>query len=226
MKFNSKKRNNKLEIGIPDHILESIQKSKYYNKMIEEQEQSKNENRKTIRADIAITNKINQISGGNVITGFESKEKIIEEEKSSSNQNKSINNEKDINQINNNNSIDNDKINNNNNLTSHKNESIISSSKKNSVKENIILSNENKLNNIYTNNDENQNSIYKFKSNPYIIDKSEEKVEGNCKKEKKKLNYSSEEELDAKDKLKTLKIEINSKNLEDQIRQILLEKLH
>ena len=101
---------------------------------------------------------------------------------------------------------------------------MISSSKKNSGKDDIIISNTNNLRNNSNNNIENQNISYDLKLSQKSADKTEVKLYENNKKGKK-INYNnSEEELDAKDKLKTLKIEINSKKLEDQIRQLLLKK--
>ena len=59
-----------------------------------------------------------------------------------------------------------------------------------------------------------------LKSSPETIDKSDIKLFDSEKKERKKSSFM-EKELDAKDKLKNLKIEITCKNLEDQIKLLL-----
>ena len=116
---------------------------------------------KKFKSNISITNKKDQISGGNVIPGFPLEEKNIDENFISSNKylmnngngineiNISKNNEN-ISQKNENNSNDNNNIN-NNLINSQKNESIASSSKKNSVKDDIIMNNSN-INNLKNNN--------------------------------------------------------------------------
>jgi adenylate cyclase 10 len=241
--LNISEYNNIFVIGKPDHLIEAIEKSKYYNKMLEEQNKSQFENKKTIRSNISSSNKKVQISGGSIIPGFAPEySNIIKEENSASSQKFLTNNPNDINEMNNNinNSRNNDKnsennenkSNDNNNinkqLISQKNESIISSSKKNSiknsVKDDIISSNANNLRNNSNNNIENQNPSYGLKLSPKNENKTEDKLYESNKKGKKNYNYNSDEELDAKDKLKNLKIEINSKKLEEQIRQLLFNK--
>ena len=59
-----------------------------------------------------------------------------------------------------------------------------------------------------------------LKSSPETIDKSDIKLFDSEKIERKKSSFM-EKELDAKDKLKNLKIEITCKNLEDQIKLLL-----
>ena len=54
------------------------------------------------------------------------------------------------------------------------------------------------------------------------VDKSEVKILDSGKKERKKSSFA-EKELDAKDKLKNLKIDVSCKKLEDQIRLLLDE---
>ena len=71
-----------------------------------------------------------------------------------------------------------------------------------------------------------KNNSYILKFSPETLDKTEDKVYETDIKKKKKSSFASDKELDAKDKLKNLKIEINSKKLEDQIRQLLLQKQH
>ena len=161
--------------------------------MIEEQEKSKSENKKIIKSNISITNKKEQISGGNVIPGFPLEEKNIDENFISSNKylmnngngineiNISKNNEN-ISQKNENNSNDNNNIN-NNLINSQKNESIASSSKKNSVKDDIIMNNSN-INNL-KNNNEIKNHSYLLKFSPETSDKTEDKVYETDKKKKK-----------------------------------------
>ena len=232
--LNNSDNNSNFIIGQPYHLMEAIRNSKNYKKMIEEQEKSKSENKKIIKSNISITNKKDQISGGNVIPGFPLEEKNIDENFISSNKylmnngngineiNISKNNEN-ISQKNENNSNDNNNIN-NNLINSQKNESIASSSKKNSVKDDIIMNNSN-INNL-KNNNEIKNHSYLPKFSPETSDKTEDKVYETDKKKKKKSSFASDKELDAKDKLKNLNIEINSKKLEDQIRQLLLQKQH
>jgi len=73
---------------------------------------------------------------------------------------------------------------------------------------------------------ENNINSYRLKFSPEVIDKSEDKAYGNEKKGRKKFSFASDREMEAKDKLKTLNIKINSKKLEEQIRQLLFQKQH
>ena len=208
----------------PSHLMEAIKNSKNYKKMIEEQEKSKNENKKIIKYSISSSMNKNKIAGGLSIPGFGFDKISIKENPISTNKylTNNINDNNEINNIKNSQSnINNLNVINNNIISCKKNESLALFSKKNSVKDenNIII---NDINNITNNshNNENTNS-FKLKLSPETIDKSEDKINETEKKQKKK---SSDRELDAKDKLKNLNIEINSKKLEDQIRQLLLEK--
>ena len=74
---------------------------------------------------------------------------------------------------------------------------------------------------------ENYINSYRLKFSPETIDNSEDKkAHKNEKKGRKKSFFASDREMDAKDKLKSLKIGINSKKLEEQIRQLLFQKQH
>ena len=141
-----------------------------------------------------------------------------------SNNNENNNNDNNCNENNNFNEINNF---NNNIIISQKNGSLVTSSKKNSAKdENNIITND--INNLRKNSNNVENNInsYRLKFSPETIDKSEDKVYENEKKGRKKSSFASDREMDAKDKLKTLNIEINSKKLEEQIRQLLFQKQH
>ena len=106
-----------------------------------------------------------------------------------------------------------------------KNEKSVTSSKKNSIKEesNIVTNNINDMRKNSQNLEKNQNSL-RLKFSPETIDKSEDKAYESEIKGRKKSSFASDREMDAKDKLKNLKIEINNKKLEEQIRRLLFEK--
>ena len=70
--------------------------------------------------------------------------------------------------------------------------------------------------------DENKN-MERLKNSPETVDKTDIKFIESEKKERKKSSFA-EKEIDAKDKLKNLKIEVTCKNLEDQIKLLLEEK--
>ncbi len=180
-----------------------------------------------------LTNNGNNINDINQINNSQNNEKYLQnnEKFSLNNEKYSQNNEKyshnNENYSHNNEKFSNDKnnINNNNGVVSQKNYSIISSSKKNSGKDDIIFNNISNLRK-NTNNNENNHLSYQLKLSHETGDKSEDRIYETDKKRKKKSSFASDNEMEAKDKLKSLKIEINSKKLEEQIRQLLLEKQH
>ena len=172
-------------------------------------------------------NKANNINNENDSQN-KSNNNNINENNNNDNNKESNNNENN----NNNNCNENNNFNeinnfNNNIIISQKNGSLVTSSKKNSAKdENNIITND--INNLRKNSNNVENNInsYRLKFSPETIDKSEDKVYENEKKGRKKSSFASDREMDAKDKLKTLNIEINSKKLEEQIRQLLFQKQH
>ena len=195
--------------------------------------ETKFEEQKVVSSNKFLTNDINNVekndenNSKNNSENNEDKDNNNFNDNFNDNINDNLNNKSNKNSQNNSNNISkkssNNKVNNNLNL-SQKNESIVSSSKKNSSKNNnIILKNINNNRKNSHNNENNANS-YRLKFSPETVDKSEDKVYESEKKERKKSSYVSEKEMDAKDKLKSLKIEINSKKLEEQIRKLLLDK--
>ena len=245
--------NNNYIIGKPNHLIEAIQNSKNYKKMIEEQEKSKDESKVIIKSNISISNNKSQIAGGENISEFSKPENIIQDENLILNKKcitKEINindiideNEKDkeieerlekenpktndLQSYDNNSNHSNNNTNSNNKklIISEKNEKGENSSKKISIKEenNIIINNTIDMRKNSQNIEKNQNSL-RLKFSPETVDKSEDKIFESEIKGRKKFSVFSEKEMDAKDKLKNLKIEINNKKLEEQIRQLLLEK--
>ena len=225
------------KISEPNHLIEAIKNSKNYKKMIEEQEKSKNESKKIIRSHISITNKKIQIEGGLAIPEFEQVENNSKNDSSvkylSNRNNNEINNiqnnENNSNKNNENeinNSQNNDKKSNKNIILIQKNESLVSTSKKNSKEDNnIIINNINDFRKNSQNNNINTN-LYKLKNSPETVDKSEDRIYESERKQRKKSSFISDKDIDAKDKLKNLKIEINTKKLEEQIKQLFLEKKH
>ena len=225
------------KISEPNHLIEAIKNSKNYKKMIEEQEKSKNESKKIIRSHISITNKKIQIEGGLAIPEFEQVENNSKNDSSvkymSNRNNNEINNiqnnENNSNKSNKNeinNSQNNDKKSNKNIILIQKNESLVSTSKKNSKEDNnIIINNINDFRKNSQNNNINTN-LYKLKNSPETVDKSEDRIYESERKQRKKSSFISDKDVDAKDKLKNLKIEINTKKLEEQIKQLFLEKKH
>ena len=241
--YNISDNENNPKIGEPNHLIDAIIKSKNYKKMIEEQEKSKSECKKIIKSHNSLTNKKMQIGGGLNIPEFEPIENISNDDSSfkyMSNHNdkkvNSLNNSENENENKNNkisvkneiNNIQNNENNSNKNIIIiQKNESLATSSKKNSkdYNNNNIINNVNEYKNSQNINN-NNNNLYILKNSPETLDKSEDKLYENDKKQRKKSSFISEKELDAKDKLKNLKIEINTQKLEDQIRQLFLEKKH
>ena len=233
-------------IGVPNHLIQSIKNSKNFIRMIEEQEKSKKENKKINKSSIIISNNKVQIEGGTFIPGYEPVEKKVENDNMVENNKFLTNNISDI-KDNNNNKINNNtndnnlnKINdlqnnenNSNNMNNNSNrniiicpnhESIITSSKKNSAKDETIIINNNLNNNRKSSHNVENHNLNRLKNSPETIDKSEDKVNETEKKERKKSSFASDREMDCKDKLKNLNIEINNKNLEEQIRQLLFQK--
>ena len=233
-------------IGVPNHLIQSIKNSKNFIRMLEEQEKSKKENKKINKSSIIISNNKVQIEGGTFIPGYEPVEKKVENDNMVENNKFLTNNISDI-KDNNNNKINNNtndnnlnKINdlqnnenNSNNMNNNSNrniiicpnhESIITSSKKNSAKDETIIINNNLNNNRKSSHNVENHNLNRLKNSPETIDKSEDKVNETEKKERKKSSFASDREMDCKDKLKNLNIEINNKNLEEQIRQLLFQK--
>jgi hypothetical protein len=234
-------------IGVPNHLIQSIKNSKNFIRMLEEQEKSKKENKKINKSSIIISNNKVQIEGGTFIPGYEPVEKKVENDNMVENNKFLTNNISDIKDNNNNNKINNNtndnnlnKINdlqnnenNSNNMNNNSNrniiicpnhESIITSSKKNSAKDETIIINNNLNNNRKSSHNVENHNLNRLKNSPETIDKSEDKVNETEKKERKKTSFASDREMDCKDKLKNLNIEINNKNLEEQIRQLLFQK--
>ncbi len=138
----------------------------------------------------------------------------MERNKNKKKNNINIKNEKEneIKKNNNNNSEINIKLKNNKNDDNINNNIISQKEEKNSNEDKDIINS----NGIDTNN----KNMEQFKYSPETIDKSDIKLFESEKRERKKSSFM-EKELDAKDKLKNLKIEITSKKLEDQIKLLL-----
>ena len=131
------------------------------------------------------------------------------------------NSEKDNeNVINNNIDINNDITNDNNNVNINLSRKEDQNSKE--EKYNIISNEENDYMNSNGININNKN-VERLKHSPETDDKTDIKLLESEKKERKKSSFV-EKEVDAKDKLKNLKIEVSCKNLEDQIKLLLEEK--
>ena len=270
-----------LIIGEPDQLLvEAIENSKNYKKMIEEQEQSNSEDKQIIKNKKASSVVKVLIEGENIIPEFAEfaqksigSKNIINTDAIVNNKNKNENlingfdmNENNINNINFTNEKDkeiiekkqiSEIIENNNIEIQQENEE----SQNNILKNNNNLNNSNDINNneiINDNNDENENininisqkeeknsneekdnmnskeninsngidinnkNIEQFKYSPETDDKTDFKIFETEKKERKKSSFM-EKDIDAKDKLKNLKIEVTCKNLEDQIKMLLDE---
>ena len=237
--------NYNLIIGEPDiSLVEAIHKSKNYKRMIEEQTNTKNEVNQIFNQNKSSSIVKVQIEGDCLIPEFMEKTEIsnkkndideeldinenhlnlintIEKEKEKEKENeKEINILKENNILNENNICqkENNEININNILNNNINDNnIIMSQKedeKNSNEEKDIL-NSNGI-------DENKN-MERLKNSPETVDKTDIKFIESEKKERKKSSFA-EKEIDAKDKLKNLKIEVTCKNLEDQIKLLLEEK--
>ena len=270
-----------LIIGEPDQLLvEAIENSKNYKKMIEEQEQSNSEDKQIIKNKKASSVVKVLIEGENIIPEFAEfaqkslgSKNVINTDVIVNNKNKNENlingfdmNENNINNINYTNEKDkeiiekkqiSEIIENNNIEIQQENEE----SQNNILKNNNNLNNSNDINNneiINDNNDENENininisqkeeknsneekdnmnskeninsngidinnkNIEQFKYSPETDDKTDFKIFETEKKERKKSSFM-EKDIDAKDKLKNLKIEVTCKNLEDQIKMLLDE---
>ena len=241
--FESNNFNYNLIIGEPNQsLVKAIENSKNYKKMIEEQEQANSEDKQIIKDKKAASVVKVVIEGDNFIPEFapnpleaedKKEENIINGFDMNDGNNININNdninENDINiniinekedeiKENNNNSEINIKLKNNKNDDNinnkiNNNKIIISQKEeKNSNEEQDIINS----NGIDTNN----KNMEQFKYSPETIDKSDIKLFESEKRERKKSSFM-EKELDAKDKLKNLKIEITSKKLEDQIKLLL-----
>ena len=163
-----------------------------------------------------INNELNNINNINLINNeFEKKSNEI------SNNNNKINNE-----INN-------EINDEINIEKNENQEEIKESDLNDLlrNNNTKLSQKDEKNSNEQNDKDNINSngIDEIKNNEHMKysheteDKSDIKFLESGKKEKKKSSFA-EKEIDAKDKLKNLKIEVTCKKLEDQIKLLLNEK--
>ena len=180
-------------------------------------------------------NIINNIPNKNFTNGFDFNEN--QNSNKSNENNINIINEKEkekesnnINEINNGLKNEKDEINNvsikennenneneiNDNLRNNNNEMISQKDDKNS--------NEEKEKELINSNgvDENKNRE-RLKYSPETEDKSDIKIFESEKKERKKSSFA-EKDIDAKDKLKNLKIEVTCKKLEDQIKLLLNEK--
>ena len=241
--FESNNFNYNLIIGEPNQsLVKAIENSKNYKKMIEEQEQANSEDKQIIKDKKAASVVKVVIEGDNFIPEFapnplepedKKEENIINGFDMNDGNNININNdninENDINiniinekedeiKENNNNSEINIKLKNNKNDDNinnkiNNNKIIISQKEeKNSNEEQDIINS----NGIDTNN----KNMEQFKYSPETIDKSDIKLFESEKRERKKSSFM-EKELDAKDKLKNLKIEITSKKLEVQIKLLL-----
>ena len=234
--------NYNLIIGEPDHLLvEAIENSKNYKKMIEEQEQSKNEDKQIIINNKSSYKEKVLIEGDNSIPEYTPKSL-----NSDKNNMIIINNKKEDENIINKFNMNENKIN-AFNLVKEK-------EKENSIKNSIELDNENEKSNIILKNKENNNiilsqkeeknsneeknekditnsngfdinnkNIEQLKNSPETVDKTDIKLFESDKKERKKSSFM-EKEVDAKDKLKNLKIEVSCKKLEDQIKLLLGDK--
>ena len=241
-------------IGEPDpYLVEAIQNSKNYKKMIEEQEKEKNNDFQIIKNNKA-SNLINsKIEGENIIPEFAQNNSQYSDNIMINTNKKNIMNGLDINETNN---IKND-LNNFNNINLINNEFEQSNDNNNIINNEInIEKNENQeeikesdLNDLlkknnskisqkseknsneqnYQENNINSNGIEEIKNNEQMKysheteDKSDNKLFESGKREKKK-SFFAEKEIDAKDKLKNLKIEVTCKKLEEQIRLLLNEK--
>jgi hypothetical protein len=230
--FESNNFNYNLIIEEPDQsLVKAIENSKNYKKMIEEQERANSEDKQIIKDKKAASVVKILIEGDNIIPEFvpNSKEEDKKEENLingfdlSERNNNNINiNSKNINDNSNNINIINEKDNeikenstkfrNNKNIDNINNNIISQKEEKNSNEDKDIINS----NGIDTNN----KNMEQLKSSPETIDKSDIKLFDSEKKERKKSSFM-EKELDAKDKLKNLKIEITCKNLEDQIKLLL-----
>ena len=128
---------------------------------------------------------------------------------------------KNNNNLNNSNDINNNEIINDNN---DENENInINISQKEEKNSNEEKDNMNSKENINSNGiDINNKNIEQLKYSPETDDKTDFKIFETEKKERKKSSFM-EKDIDAKDKLKNLKIEVTCKNLEDQIKMLLDE---
>ena len=241
-------------IGEPDpYLVEAIQNSKNFKKMIEEQEKEKNNDFQIIKNNKA-SNLINsKIEGENIIPEFVQNNSQYSDNIMINTNKKNIMNGLDINETNN---IKND-LNNFNNINLINNEFEQSNDNNNIINNEInIEKNENQeeikesdLNDLlkknnskisqkseknsneqnYQENNINSNGIEEIKNNEQMKysheteDKSDIKLFESGKREKKK-SFFAEKEIDAKDKLKNLKIEVTCKKLEEQIRLLLNEK--
>jgi len=115
---------------------------------------------------------------------------------------------------------DNDVINDNNDENENININISQKEQNNSNEEKDII---NSKENINSNGiDINNKNIEQLKYSPETDDKTDFKIFETEKKERKKSSFM-EKDIDAKDKLKNLKIEVTCKNLEDQIKMLLDE---
>ena len=150
---------------------------------------------------------------------------IKKKEKENENElNNDINEKDDENEIKENKEINN---NNNNNETQDNNEL------NNLLNNNIVINEREKekekinpelnLNIINSNEKEENKNMDSLKYSPETGDRTDYRLLDTEKRGRKKSSYV-EKEMDAKDKLKNLKIEITSKNLEDQIMSLLDEK--
>ena len=237
-----KNYNYNLIIGEPDPLLvEAIENSKNYKKMIEEQEKSKSEDKQITKNNQASSSNVKiLIEGENIIPEFAKKSN----KSSSTKKNISINNinEKDNDNIINGYDSNEKEINNINHIKEKENEINIENNneyqQENNESNNIINNNENNNNILLSQKDEknsneekdniNSNEIdanknmERLKNSPETVDKTDIKYFENEKKERKKSSFM-EKEIDAKDKLKNLKIEVTCKKLEDQIRLLLEE---
>ena len=235
--FESNNFNYNLIIEEPDQsLVKAIENSKNYKKMIEEQERANSEDKQIIKDKKAASVVKILIEGDNIIPEFVPNSKEEEDKKEenlingfdmSERNNNNINiNSKNINDNSNNINIINEKDNeikensneintkfrNNKNIDNINNNIISQKEEKNSNEDKDIINS----NGIDTNN----KNMEQLKSSPETIDKSDIKLFDSEKKERKKSSFM-EKELDAKDKLKNLKIEITCKNLEDQIKLLL-----
>ena len=217
----SNNNNYNIIIGEPDpYLVEAIHNSKNYKKMIEEQEKEKNDDIQIIKNNKASTIIQSKIEGENIIPEYAQNNSQYSDNIMINTNKNNITNGFDINEKNN----INNELNNINNINLINNEF-----EKNS---NEISNNNNKINNSNEQNDKdniNSNGIDEIKNSEHMKysheteDKSDIKFLESGKKEKKKSSFA-EKEIDAKDKLKNLKIEVTCKKLEDQIKLLLNEK--
>ena len=188
-------------------------------------------------------NIINNIPNKNFTNGFDFNENqnpnkinennininiINEKEKESNNMSNNI-----INEINNNNELNNEKneinIENNNNEININNENEINDILKNnndimiSQKDDKNSNEENEKEIINSNGINENKNMERLKYSPETEDKSDIKIFESEKRDKKKSSFA-EKDIEAKDKLKNLKIEVTCKKLEDQIKILLNEK--